>query len=207
MSGLGKAYLKATFFSSITNPSTTICKQPRIYRRGDHRSAFAVVNGSLSVGQLSSFLSYANQYTKPFNEISGVVTEFQNAVACAQRIFDSDRGRTSDAGTGERRGAERYTVEMSGRSMWTSPTWKGRKLIRDFNLDVKARTADRHRRAHRMRQDDDHQSAHAVLRCEGMDRFPCRRNTDIREMTRKSLRAGYGMVLQDTWLKDGNDPG
>ena len=84
---LGKASLKATFFSSITNPATRFVNS-LVYTGVGIAGAFGVVNGALTVGQLSSFLSYANQYTKPFNEISGVVTEFQNAVACAQRIFD-----------------------------------------------------------------------------------------------------------------------
>ena len=79
--------LKATFFSSITNPATRFVNS-LVYTGVGITGAFAVLNGSLTVGQLSCFLSYANQYTKPFNEISGVITELQNAIACAQRIFD-----------------------------------------------------------------------------------------------------------------------
>ena len=84
---LGSAYLRATFFSSVTNPATRFYKQSRIYGSRDRRCVCGS-NGTLTVGQLTSFLSYANQYTKPFNEISGVVTEFQNAVVCAGRIFE-----------------------------------------------------------------------------------------------------------------------
>ena len=84
---LGSAYLRATFFSSVTNPATRFINS-LVYTGVGIAGAFAVVNGTLTVGQLTSFLSYANQYTKPFNEISGVVTEFQNAVVCAGRIFE-----------------------------------------------------------------------------------------------------------------------
>ena len=83
---LQEASLRATFFSSITNPATRFVNS-LVYTGVGITGAFAVVRGAMSVGQLSSFLSYANQYTKPFNEISGVVTEFQNAIACAQRVF------------------------------------------------------------------------------------------------------------------------
>ncbi len=83
---LQEASLRATFFSSITNPATRFVNS-LVYTGVGIFGAFAAVRGGMSVGQLSSFLSYANQYTKPFNEISGVVTEFQNALACAQRVF------------------------------------------------------------------------------------------------------------------------
>ena len=84
---LGKYSLRAIFFSSVTNPSTRFVNSV-VYASVGVTGAFAAIRGFLSVGQLSAFLSYANQYTKPFNEISGVVTELQNALACAARVFD-----------------------------------------------------------------------------------------------------------------------
>ena len=132
---LGKAYLRATFFSSITNPATRFVNS-LVYTGVGITGAFAVVNGSLSVGQLSSFLSYANQYTKPFNEISGVVTEFQNAVACAQRIFDlieeePQKPEAPDA-------VELKDVKGNVKVQDVAFSYvSGQKLIRDFNLEVK----------------------------------------------------------------------
>ena len=191
---LGKAYLKAIFFSSITNPSTRFVNS-LVYTGVGITGAFAVVRGTLSVGQLSSFLSYANQYTKPFNEISGVVTEFQNAVACAQRIFDLIE---EEPQTPEPDGAAELK-DIAGNVKAEHVDFSyvaGQKLIRDFNLTVKP--------GQRI----------AIVGPTG-----CGKTTiinllmrfydvsvediDIREMTRKSLRGGYGMVLQDTWLKTG----
>ena len=196
---LGKAYLKATFFSSITNPSTRFVNS-LVYTGVGITGAFAVVNGSLSVGQLSSFLSYANQYTKPFNEISGVVTEFQNAVACAQRIFDliEEEPQTPEP----ENAVELRDIKGNVRADHVDFSYvEGQKLIRDFNLDVKpgqriaivgptgcGKTTIINLL---MRFYDVKEGSISV---EGID---------IRDMTRKSLRAGYGMVLQDTWLKTG----
>ena len=196
---LGKAYLKAIFFSSITNPSTRFVNS-LVYTGVGITGAFAVVRGTLSVGQLSSFLSYANQYTKPFNEISGVVTEFQNAVACAQRIFDLIE---EESQTPEPDGAAELK-DIAGNVKAEHVDFSyvaGQKLIRDFNLTVKpgqriaivgptgcGKTTIINLL---MRFYDVNSGAISV---EGID---------IREMTRKSLRAGYGMVLQDTWLKTG----
>lgn len=196
---LGKASLKATFFSSITNPATRFVNS-LVYTGVGIAGAFGVVNGSLSVGQLSSFLSYANQYTKPFNEISGVVTEFQNAVACAQRIFDliEEEPQTPEpAGAGELR-----SVRGNVRAEHVDFSYEeGQQLIRDFSLDVRpgqriaivgptgcGKTTFINLL---MRFYDVNSGAIYV---EG---------NDIRELTRHSLRAGYGMVLQDTWLKTG----
>lgn len=196
---LGKASLKATFFSSITNPATRFVNS-LVYTGVGIAGAFGVVNGALTVGQLSSFLSYANQYTKPFNEISGVVTEFQNAVACAQRIFDliEEEPQTpepEDAVTLDH-------VQGNVKAAHVDFSYEeGQQLIRDFNLDVKpgqriaivgptgcGKTTFINLL---MRFYDVKDGAIAV---EGHD---------IREVTRQSLRAGYGMVLQDTWLKTG----
>ena len=196
---LGKASLKATFFSSITNPATRFVNS-LVYTGVGIAGAFGGVNGALTVGQLSSFLSYANQYTKPFNEISGVVTEFQNAVACAQRIFDliEEEPQTPEP-------ADAVTLDhVQGNVKAEHVDFsyeEGQQLIRDFNLDVKpgqriaivgptgcGKTTFINLL---MRFYDVKDGAIAV---EGHN---------IREVTRQSLRAGYGMVLQDTWLKTG----
>lgn len=196
---LGKAYLRATFFSSITNPATRFVNS-LVYTGVGITGAFAVVNGSLSVGQLSSFLSYANQYTKPFNEISGVVTEFQNAVACAQRIFDlieeePQKPEAPDA-------VELKDVKGNVKVQDVAFSYvSGQKLIRDFNLEVKPgqRIAivgptgcGKTTLINLLMRFYD--VAAGSIKVEGVD---------IRDMTRRSLRAGYGMVLQDTWLKTG----
>ncbi|HIV42206.1 MAG TPA: ABC transporter ATP-binding protein/permease [Candidatus Mediterraneibacter guildfordensis] len=196
---LGKASLKATFFSSITNPATRFVNS-LVYTGVGIAGAFGVVNGALTVGQLSSFLSYANQYTKPFNEISGVVTEFQNAVACAQRIFDliEEEPQTPEPEDAVTLDHVRGNVKAAHVDFSYE---EGQQLIRDFNLDVKpgqriaivgptgcGKTTFINLL---MRFYDVKDGAIAV---EGHD---------IREVTRQSLRAGYGMVLQDTWLKTG----
>ena len=196
---LGKAYLKATFFSSITNPATRFVNS-LVYTGVGITGAFAVVNGSLTVGQLSSFLSYANQYTKPFNEISGVVTEFQNAVACAQRIFDliEEESQMPEPDNAVELKDIRGNVRVQNVAFSYVPE---QELIRNFNLDVKpgqriaivgptgcGKTTLINLL---MRFYDVNEGSISV---EGID---------IREMTRKSLRAGYGIVLQETWLKTG----
>ena len=196
---LGKAYLKATFFSSITNPATRFVNS-LVYTGVGITGAFAVVNGSLTVGQLSSFLSYANQYTKPFNEISGVVTEFQNAVACAQRIFDliEEESQMPEPDNAVELKDIRGNVRVQNVAFSYVPE---QELIRNFNLDVKpgqriaivgptgcGKTTLINLL---MRFYDVNEGSISV---EGID---------IREMTRKSLCAGYGMVLQETWLKTG----
>ena len=196
---LGKASLKATFFSSITNPATRFVNS-LVYTGVGIAGAFGVVNGALTVGQLSSFLSYANQYTKPFNEISGVVTEFQNAVACAQRIFDLIEEEPQTPEPEDAVALDHVQGNVKAAHVDFSYE-EGQQLIRDFNLDVKpgqriaivgptgcGKTTFINLL---MRFYDVKDGAIAV---EGHD---------IREVTRQSLRAGYGMVLQDTWLKTG----
>lgn len=196
---LRKASLRATFFSSITNPATRFVNS-LVYTGVGITGAFAVVNGLLSVGQLSSFLSYANQYTKPFNEISGVVTEFQNAVACAQRIFGliEEEPQTPEPDDAECLVNVRGNVTIDNVSFSYVP---GQELIKNFNLAVKP--------GQRI----------AIVGPTGcgkttlinllmrfydvLEGAVLVENTDIRKLTRKSLRAGYGMVLQDTWLKTG----
>ena len=196
---LRSASLRATFFSSITNPSTRFVNS-LVYTGVGITGALAVIGGSLSVGQLSSFLSYANQYTKPFNEISGVVTEFQNAVACAQRIFRliGEEPQTPEPADAVELHDIKGNVKVEDVSFSYTP---GQKLIQDFNLDVKpgqriavvgptgcGKTT----------------LINLLMRFYDVDAGSVRvDDVDIRDMTRKSLRAGYGMVLQDTWLKTG----
>ena len=196
---LGDASMKATFFSSITNPSTRFVNS-LVYTSVGIVGAFSVIGGRLSVGQLSAFLSYANQYTKPFNEISGVVTELQNALACAARIFelieeepqspDSENASVLDEADGN--------VVLKDVAFSFTPD---KKFIENMNLIAKP--------GQRI----------AIVGPTG-----CGKTTlinllmrfyetdggeievsghNIKNITRKSLRANYGMVLQDTWLKSG----
>lgn len=196
---LQEASLRATFFSSITNPATRFVNS-LVYTGVGITGAFAVVRGAMSVGQLSSFLSYANQYTKPFNEISGVVTEFQNAIACAQRVFTLI---DEEPQIPETEHAVHLTdidgnVKVEDVSFSYLP---GQHLIEDFNLEVKpgqriaivgptgcGKTT----------------LINLLMRFYDVNAGSIKvEDIDIREMTRKSLRAGYGMVLQETWLKTG----
>ena len=132
---LNRASLRATFFSSITNPSTRFINS-LVYTGVGITGAVAVVRGSLTVGQLSSFLSYANQYTKPFNEISGVVTEFQNAIACAQRVFEliEEEPQIPEPEQAVVLKDIDGNVKIEDVSFSYVPE---QKLIEDFNLDVK----------------------------------------------------------------------
>ena len=196
---LQEASLRATFFSSITNPASRFVNS-LVYTGVGITGAFAVVRGAMSVGQLSSFLSYANQYTKPFNEISGVVTEFQNAIACAQRVFTLI---DEEPQIPEPEHAVHLTdidgnVKVEDVSFSYLP---GQHLIEDFNLEVKpgqriaivgptgcGKTT----------------LINLLMRFYDVNAGSIKvEDIDIREMTRKSLRAGYGMVLQETWLKTG----
>ena len=196
---LQEASLRATFFSSITNPATRFVNS-LVYTGVGITGAFAVVRGAMTVGQLSSFLSYANQYTKPFNEISGVVTEFQNAIACAQRVFTLI---DEEPQIPEPENAVHLTdidgnVKVEDVSFSYLPE---QHLIEDFNLEVKpgqriaivgptgcGKTT----------------LINLLMRFYDVNAGSIKvEDIDIREMTRKSLRAGYGMVLQETWLKTG----
>lgn len=196
---LEKCSLRAIFFSSLTNPCTRFVNS-LVYMGVGLTGALAAIGGGLTVGQLTCFLSYANQYTKPFNEISGVVTELQNALACAARIFEliEEEPQISDV-----QGARELTdvqgrVELSHVAFSYVPD---RKLIEDLNLAVQpgqriaivgptgcGKTT----------------IINLLMRFYDVDQGAiCVEGTDIREITRKSLRASYGMVLQDTWLKQG----
>lgn len=195
------ASLKAIFFSSITNPATRFVNNV-VYAGVALVGALFSVAGGITVGQLSCFLSYANQYTKPFNEISGVVTELQNAMACAQRIFEllDEEERTPDKADARvlTEGDVDGTVEISDVSFSYVPE---RKLIEHFNLSVKpgervavvgptgcGKTT----------------LINLLMRFYDVDAGQIRvSGTDIRDISRNSLRRSYGMVLQDTWLKSG----
>lgn len=196
---LQEASLRATFFSSITNPATRFVNS-LVYTGVGITGAFAVVRGAMSVGQLSSFLSYANQYTKPFNEISGVVTEFQNAIACAQRVFTLI---DEEPQIPEPEHAVHLTdidgnVKVEDVSFSYLP---GQHLIEDFNLEVKSG-----QRIAIVGPTGCGKTTliNLLMRFYDVNAGSIKvEDIDIREMTRKSLRAGYGMVLQETWLKTG----
>lgn len=196
---LEKCSLRAIFFSSLTNPSTRFVNS-LVYMGVGLTGALSVIRGGLTVGQLTCFLSYANQYTKPFNEISGVITELQNALACAARIFelieeepqipDQEGARVLSQAAGE------VTLDHVAFSYR-----EDRKLIEDLNLHVKpgqriaivgptgcGKTT----------------IINLLMRFYDVDQGSiCVEGTDIRDITRNSLRTSYGMVLQDTWLRRG----
>ncbi len=196
---LAKYSLRAIFYSSITNPATRFVNG-LVYAGVGFTGAFAVLNGTMTVGALSSFLSYANQYTKPFNEISGVITELQNAIACAARIFDlleepAEIPDSKDAIT---------LTDVKGNVVCKEVDFsydKSKKLIENLNLTI-----------------------HPGQKIAIVGPTGCGKTTiinllmrfyevdegaifvegeDIRMIARNSLRTSYGMVLQDTWLKAG----
>lgn len=194
-----KRSLKAIFFSSITNPSTRFVNSV-VYAAVGLTGALFAVKGAISVGGLTCFLSYANQYTKPFNEISGVVAELQNALACAERLFElvEQPPQSPDKADAVTLTDAKGNVAMQNVAF---SYVKDRELIKNLNLNVKAG------------------SRIAIVGPTG-----CGKTTlinllirfydvdggviavdgiDINDITRSSLRRSYGMVLQDTWLKDG----
>jgi len=196
---LEKASLKATFFSSITNPSTRFVNNV-VYAGVGLTGALAVIHQTMSVGQLSSFLNYANQYTKPFNEISGVLTELQNAFACAARIF---RLIEEEAQTPEPENAV-VLKDVKGEISLKNVDFSylpDKKLIENLNLSVKQgqRIAivgptgcGKTTLINLLMRFYDVNSGSILVD-----------KTDIRDITRHSLRKHYGMVLQETWLKAG----
>lgn len=196
---LQKYSLRAIFFSSITNPSTRFVNS-LVYTGVGITGALAAVSGRMSVGQLTCFLSYANQYTKPFNEISGVITELQNAIACAGRVFELIE---EEPQTPEPEDVKVLTdVEGNVRLQNVRFAYRpDQKLIENLNLTVKpgervaivgptgcGKTTLINLLMRFYDVDD------GSIQVEG---------TDIRMLTRNSLRAAYGMVLQDTWLRSG----
>lgn len=191
--------LRATFFSSLTNPCTRFVNSI-VYAGVAITGALAVLTGRITVGALSCFLSYANQYTKPFNEISGVVTELQNAIACAGRIFEliEEEPQVPEAVEAV------HLQDVEGQVVCRQVAFSyvpDKKLIENFNIAIKP--------GQRV----------AIVGPTGCGKTTlinllmrfydvnegsiCVENIDIREVTRKSLRSNYGMVLQETWLKKG----
>ena len=196
---LEKSSLRAIFFSSLTNPTTRFVNAV-VYAAVAGAGAIAVIGGGLTVGGLSVFLSYVNQYTKPFNEISGVLAELQNALACAERIFDFNSAESEKPDTPDALVLDGVKGSVGANDVSFSYV-PDRKLIEHFNLDVKPGQKI------------------AIVGPTG-----CGKTTfinllmrfydvnsgsitvdghDIRDITRKSLRLSYGMVLQETWLKHG----
>ncbi len=196
---LADCSLKAIFYSSITNPATRFVNN-LVYAGVAVTGAVYAIRGGISVGQLSCFLTYANQYTKPFNEISGVVTELQNAIACAARIFAliEEEPQIPDAADAAVLTDVDGRVELEHVNFSYVPD---RKLITDFNLSVQAgqRVAivgptgcGKTTVINLLMRFYDAQSGKI-----------CVDGADIRDVTRNSLRLSYGMVLQETWLKAG----
>ena len=196
---LEKASLQATFFSSLTNPCTRFVNS-LVYTGVGLAGAFSAMRGFLTIGQLSCFLSYANQYTKPFNEISGVVTELQNALACAERIFALIEEESQSPEPEDVKVLSEVKGNVDLEHVYFSYV-PGQKLIEDFNLAVKpgqrvaivgptgcGKTT----------------MINLLMRFYDVDSGSIQvEHMDIREVTRKSLRQSYGMVLQETWLKAG----
>ena len=196
---LEKVSLSATFFSSLTNPSTRFVNS-LVYTGVGLTGGYLAIKGAISVGQLSSFLSYANQYTKPFNEISGVVTELQNALACANRIFELIEEEAEQLDAEGAKPLEQVDGSVEMEHIWFSYT-KDQKLIEDFSLSVRpgfrvaivgptgcGKTT----------------LINLLMRFYETDRGTMRvSKKDVKEITAKSLRSSYGMVLQETWLRSG----
>lgn len=196
---LEKCSLRAIFFSSLTNPCTRFVNS-LVYMGVGLTGALTVIRGGLSVGQLTCFLSYANQYTKPFNEISGVITELQNALACASRIFEliEEEAQVPDKEDALVLTDAEGRVDIDDVAFSYVPD---RKLIQNLNLHVNpgqriaivgptgcGKTT----------------IINLLMRFYDVDQGSISvEGTDIRDITRKSLRTSYGMVLQDTWLKRG----
>lgn len=194
---LADCSLKAIFFSSITNPATRFVNGI-VYASVGVAGAYAAIRGVLTVGQLTSFLNYANQYTKPFNEISGVATEFQNALASAARVFEliDEEPAVTDAEGAAAPGQVEGNVSIEHVYFSYNPEVR---LIEDLNLTVKPGE-----RIAIVGPTGCGKSTviNLLMRFYDVDQGTIRVDgTDIRNMTRESLRAGYGMVLQETWLK------
>ncbi len=196
---LQKASVKAIFFSSLTNPCTRFVNS-LVYAGVGILGAFLAIKGYISVGQLTSFLSYANQYTKPFNEISGVVTELQTALACAGRVFEfiEEEPQIPEPDDAAVLRAPKGSITMKNVSFSYNPD---QKLIQNFNLEVKPgqRVAivgptgcGKTTVINLLMRFYDVNSG--SIQIDGID---------IRDMTRKSLRESFGMVLQETWLHAG----
>lgn len=207
---LEKYSLNATFFSSLVNPSTRFVNS-LVYAAVGVFGALSAISGGITVGQLSCFLTYANQYTKPFNEISGVVTELQNALACAARIFEliEEEPEKPDAEDAFVLALADGSVAIENVSFSYTPE---QRLIEDFNLQVSpgqrvaivgptgcGKTTFINLLMRFYDVNDGRISIGAMSDYAEGETSMC----DIMKMTRKSLRNNYGMVLQETWLKKG----
>ena len=196
---LSESSLQAIFYSSITNPATRFINS-LVYAAVGLTGAFAAVAGSITVGGLSAFLSYANQYTKPFNEISGVITEFQNALVCAERIFALIEEPTEEPDAADARVLDHAEGIVQANAVAFSYV-ADRPLIKCLDLDVKS--------GERVAIVGPTGCGKTTLINLLMRFYDVNAGsisvdgTDIRNMTRHSLRRNYGMVLQETWLKEG----
>ncbi len=194
-----KYSLKAIFFSSLTNPCTRFVNS-MVYAAVGLAGAFAVVNGTITVGELSCFLSYANQYTKPFNEISGVIAELQNALACAERLFElvEQQPQTPDLPEAAVLTDVDGNVKLENVAFSYS---KDRELIKNLNLFAESGS-----RVAIVGPTGCGKTTlvNLLMRFYDVDEGKISIDgVDINAATRESLRKSYGMVLQDTWLKDG----
>ncbi len=196
---LSESSLQAIFYSSITNPATRFINS-LVYAAVGLTGAFAAVAGSITVGGLSAFLSYANQYTKPFNEISGVITEFQNALVCAERIFALIEEPTEEPDTSNACVLDHAEGIVQANAVAFSYV-ADRPLIKCLDLDVKS--------GERVAIVGPTGCGKTTLINLLMRFYDVNAGsisvdgTDIRNITRHSLRRNYGMVLQETWLKEG----
>ena len=196
---LSESSLQAIFYSSITNPATRFINS-LVYAAVGLTGAFAAVAGSITVGGLSAFLSYANQYTKPFNEISGVITEFQNALVCAERIFALIEEPTEEPDAADARVLDHAEGIVRANAVAFSYA-ADRPLIKCLDLDVKS--------GERVAIVGPTGCGKTTLINLLMRFYDVNAGsisvdgTDIRNITRHSLRRNYGMVLQETWLKEG----
>ena len=196
---LSESSLQAIFYSSITNPATRFINS-LVYAAVGLTGAFAAVAGSITVGGLSAFLSYANQYTKPFNEISGVITEFQNALVCAERIFALIEEPTEEPDAADARVLD-YAEGIVRANAVAFSYAADRPLIKCLDLDVKS--------GERVAIVGPTGCGKTTLINLLMRFYDVNAGsisvdgTDIRNITRHSLRRNYGMVLQETWLKEG----
>ncbi|MBD5087608.1 MAG: ABC transporter ATP-binding protein [Clostridiales bacterium] len=196
---LAKYSLRATFFSSLTNPCTRFVNS-LVYAGVGLSGAWFAISGGITVGALSCFLSYANQYTKPFNEISGVITELQNSLACARRVFElmEEAPEIPDAKDADALVSVEGEVSLENVSFSYVP---GIKLIQNFHLSVKP--------GQRIAIVGPTGCGKTTLINLLMRFYDVNEGTikvegkDIRKVTRESLRKNYGMVLQETWLKTG----
>ena len=196
---LEKDSMNATFYSSLTNPCTRFVNSV-VYTAVGIIGAFSAISGKLTVGQLTCFLSYANQYTKPFNEISNVITELQNALACAGRVFELIDEEPEVAEPSDAKVLSEATGEITIENVDFSYVPE-KELIKDLNLKVKPGM-----RVAIVGPTGCGKSTliNLLMRFYDVNEGSIKVDgTDIRHITRESLRDNYGMVLQETWLKSG----